>query len=45
MAMQVKANVKQVSASASQGTARDHSVSLLDWFYFRFPSTLDTVFD
>ena len=26
MAMQVKANVEQVSASASQGTARDHSV-------------------
>ena len=26
MAMQVKANVKQVSDSASQGTARDHSV-------------------
>jgi putative redox protein len=28
MAMQVKANVKQVSESASQGTARDHSVYL-----------------
>ena len=26
MAMQVKANVKQISDSASQGTARDHSV-------------------
>ena len=26
MAIQVKANVKQISTSASQGTARDHSV-------------------
>jgi len=26
MAMQVKANVKQISSSASEGTARDHAV-------------------